>query len=341
MFDRPFTQGTSNPGPAQDPPNGAASPHDLEHEDTSIFSPVQLPPSLSLGDRDDSTFERHGDTWSCLYRFEGEPFLELGWNGMMWELTQFWEGRKTGTTHAPARLSLSGAFFLHSQYLSVEAAYDPYEKLFKERAEATTTLQYWLPTKDSSIIVGFPGGRIKGLVFAACPSVLETLQGRSDTLRADCGASLVLVKAERKFQFVMAKPPEQLAEQISAEISRAYELPAGKPRIVHMDINGTRIWRVQICQQANLAYLTFPMRGLLTLLDALRTWQLLPPRLPDTDGIELLAVYGALISDAADFVGQTSVFCYQPWLTDMPAFIGTFPALQQETQKAIAAQHRS
>lgn len=327
MFGRLFNRHSQPLPPDQ---NAHASAHSgLDLPATSIISPDQLPPVLSLGDRDDATFTRDGSTWSCLYRFDREPFTQVGWNGRMWELTRFWQGRNTATTYAPAHLSLSGAISLHFQYLSAEVADDPYEKLLKERSEAETAVHYWLPRPGSTIGVGVPGGRFKGIAFPVNSASSAILKAHSDELSLRFNATLVLTEGERSFQLVTRGAPEQLAEQIVSELSATYGSRITQPRIASMAVEGTRIWRTRFELQTALAYIFQLEHGLLDLIDALRAWGVLPPLQPDSDGTALLIMHGGVVAGLVEFVGQSSVYRYHPWLRDMPTAAATFPPCPQ------------
>lgn len=274
-----------------------------------------------------------------MYTFDDKPFTQVGWNGRMWELTRFWQGRKLGTTCAPVRLSLSGAIALHFQYLSAEAANDPYEKLLKERAEAETAVHYWLPAADSSIAVGIPGGRLKGIAFPVSPESAAMLKARADSLRSSYNATLVLTEGERSFQLVTRAVPEQLAEQSRSELAAKYGFQPTPARIAHREVGGTQMWRIRFELQTGLAYIFLPEHGLLDLIRALRLWQLLPAQQPDPAGTALLIMHGAVVAGLAELVGQASVYRYHPWLPDMPTAVATFPPCSQAAlQQAIGSE---
>jgi len=177
----------------------------------------------------------------------------------------------------------------------------------KERTEAAASVQYWLPEKGESMITTVPGGRIKGMVFPLSRASATNLEAASEALSLNFGARLLLTRGERRFQFVTLEPPEEITRDIVAALSSVYDSPVSQPRIAHMDVQGRRIWRIQLSQEVDLAYIALPEHGLLALVNALSTRGYLAPRLGAPADTMVLILFGALVAGAAEIVGQTSV----------------------------------
>lgn len=144
--------------------------------------------------------------------------------------------------------------------------------------------------------------------------------------------------------------PEELAEAPRARLFDVYGIPASNPRIARWvsteprqpGANDIQIWRIQLTQQTRLAYVVVQIHELLDLVTVLRTWTILPTKLPAPQGTTGLILFGGIVADVATLVGQSSVCCYYSWLKDMPGALGAFPPCPQSAlEQAIGRKPTS
>lgn len=297
-------------------------------EPWEVDTAADLPATLFIGSRDDESFAREGEGWQCLYRCEGEPFLQLRGVGEQWQLTKLWQGKRIGGGFAEGTLleALKQSVF----YGSLKAAEDPWEGLFKARVESLANAQYQTPEKGDPVVESIPDGRFKGLVVPIAPAVGEMLAGRLDWFRRNLQARAVLARGERVFQIVSPQPlSAEAAEQLAAEIAAAYEQPPGTYAVSFAETAEGGLWRLQIRQELALAYFLFPWRQTIPLAVVLREGRILAPPADPAASTELL-LRGALVVGDYRLLGRMAIVCHKPWLADMPAAVGAFPTAPKE-----------
>jgi hypothetical protein len=238
--------------------------------------------AIALGVRADDSFDSASDGWSCLYTFGDSPYLLVQGIDGRWRLTCYSPSGDIQTISGSA-LTLTDALRQFMLGLGSAKPLDAWEPFFKAACEGEAALRYAMPTEDGPFATFIPDGVFKWLIlplgswcsraqFEALAADLQDLQARW-MVRDDL----------RRFEFFKGTAIDaELGPKLSSSLARIYRKPVGSHRLTtDMYLGKHQVHRLQMLQQAETAYIVFPLRSLLDLVALLRARGVLASRADD------------------------------------------------------------